>query len=764
MTTQTDWAPLHKALQAIAARCDGARANDGVGFRGQDVLFGHRIATYVTSDEYTEDLAREVYRVCRIYKGQLATVGIDFDTLPKPEVEATETVHAARDLARTAERKSGKAVTVDVAGADFVVKGKTYDHRDVIKQAGARWDGADKVWRIPSTSVNDVSWLVTTLKAEVTRAAETLLEGADADAAAPEAPEAIKAIALLNGLQAILVWKNVSNDDFSKYLDDSRRLPGRKYLPKQQANMVDISEELLAFGRKHDFTGTDEVEAALIDIAEAKAMEAERATAAEAASKAHDTDRVVAISEHLYPFQRAGVAYVVDHAGGRAIIGDEMGLGKTRQGLSVLETVEAYPAWVICPAHLKGNWLKEIKALLPNRTVEVVSGLAPYPVASDIMIINYDILDEWVEAQDDDGEEYLFNPQGLLLDESHYVKNDKAQRTHAAKRIAARVPEAGVVVCLTGTPVLNRPSEIISQLEIINGLHHFGRKVDFLREYCLTQDDSGRSTYGGARNLVDLNRVLRQNVYVRREKMDVLTELPPKQRVSEFTTLSDSDLREYRKAKANIVAYLRDLKGNEAAYRAGRAEVLVRLNTLRQLVGRAKIGNTVEWVDNFVESTGRKLVVFAIHQDVQEGLAKGIAEKGYVVDRIKGGMSQAQVESVVRNFQEGATQVLVCSLKAGGTGHTLTAAQDVLLIEQGWTPGEHDQAEDRIHRIGAEGAEHITAHYLLAPDTVDDTMYNIISSKRAVVSAVTSGIEVEDTESIVDQVVDALLSGAATVQ
>jgi SNF2 family DNA or RNA helicase len=246
----------------------------------------------------------------------------------------------------------------------------------------------------------------------------------------------------------------------------------------QKANVVNISEELLAFIDEHGFDGREAVVERLNELSEALAQEALRAATAEQASRAHDTDRPVALSDNLYPFQRAGVAYVVDHAGGRAIIGDEMGLGKTRQGLSVLETTESYPAVSVCPAHLKSNWLKETKALLPHRSVEVLKGTAVHRTTADIVIINYDILSDWVDAQpDEDGEPEYLAPQGLVLDESHYVKNDAAQRTSAAKRLASRVPQAGCVVLLTGTPVLNRPAEIISQLEIINSLSIFGRNA-----------------------------------------------------------------------------------------------------------------------------------------------------------------------------------------------------------------------------------------------------------------------------------------------
>jgi SNF2 family DNA or RNA helicase len=625
-----------------------------------------------------------------------------------------------------------------VQGADFTFA-QCFDIKDDLKRVlGAHWDGSDKTWRVPVSKAPQVLAFTSTTAVVVSQAAEAVMVNV----------EPVEAVVTNTRKITVLPGFAVVESEYDAVLVDAvRRLPGRKYDAKNKINMVLVTDALLDFAVLHGFDGIAEIKANLAGQAEAIAQEASRASAAEDASKALTTDRVVALSEHLYPFQRAGVAAALDHFGGRAIIGDEMGLGKTRQGLAALETANAYPAVIVCPASLKNNWLREIKALVPGRTVQVAASRSAEPTTADITVINYDILSDWLGEIVDRG------VQGVLLDESHFIKSDKASRTKAAISLCRAVPQEGVVLLLSGTPILNRPAELVTQLDAIGKAGVFGRKVDFLREYCLVTDDSGRSSYTGAKNMSDLNRILRQNCYVRRVKQDVFTELPDKVRVQSFTTLDDMTLRHYRRAEANTIAWLRENKGDLAASNAMRAEVLVRLNVLRNLAGEAKIEQAVTWARDFIESTGRSLVIFAWHISVQHALRDRLADLGVVT--ILG--SQKDVEDHKARFQSGAAKVIVCSMQAGAQGHTLTAAEDVLFVEQGWTPGNHSQCEDRTY--GRVNDLHgTTAHYLLADDTIDVTIFNLIAAKRAVVDAVTDGVEAGENGSIVDDLVDALMS------
>src|SRR5215210_6200917 len=163
----------------------------------------------------------------------------------------------------------------------------------------------------------------------------------------------------------------------------------------------------------------------------------------------------------LHPFQRAGVQYALQRR--RTFIADEQGLGKTIQALAAIEAADAFPTAVICPASVKLNWERETQTWLPQRRVEVVDGRnsSGWPAEADnadLVVLNYDILEPHLDKL------LARGLRALVLDESHYVKNARAQRTKAALELANKLPEDALRLALTGTPVLNRPEELVSQL------------------------------------------------------------------------------------------------------------------------------------------------------------------------------------------------------------------------------------------------------------------------------------------------------------
>lgn len=471
----------------------------------------------------------------------------------------------------------------------------------------------------------------------------------------------------------------------------------------------------------------------------------------------------------LKPFQTVGVAYAT--AARRVLIGDEMGLGKTIQALTTLEANDAFPAVVVCPASLRGNWANEVAKFLPGRTAEIVAGRRPYDVTADIVIVGQDVLRDWADI--------LAQPVALVIDESHYFKTPGAQRTKAAQALAETVPAEGVVICLTGTPIQNRPVELLSQLQILGALDKVAPRprkpsgkggtftvkdweYSFKFAFCGPEHNGHGWEFKGASNLDQLNDALRSNVLVRRERQEVLG-LNDTRRVTIPLTLNGA-LDTYRAAEGDIIAHVAALASANAAIEAlkagddpdaasriaaiqaeqavRRAEILVTLTTLRNLAGEAKIGASVEWVRDFFDSNpDRKLVVFAWHKSVQAGLVEALAE--FNPAQILGG--QADVEAQKERFQtDDDCKVIVCSIKAAAEGHTLTAASDVLFVEQPWHAGAEQQCEDRCNRIGQE-AEQVFSWKLLAAGTVDEWVANIIEDKRSIVRAAVVGGEVADT-------------------
>ena len=443
----------------------------------------------------------------------------------------------------------------------------------------------------------------------------------------------------------------------------------------------------------------------------------------------------------LLPYQKAGVLYASNAR--RCFIADDMGLGKTLQAIATVEYVwDSYPALVVCPPNLVLNWKKEYAKWLPNRKVAVVTDRKNFPEEDfDVLVIGYSNISHW--------EKRLLDFRACVFDESHYVKSPAAQRTKAAVKIAKRIPTAGLVLCLTGTPVTNRPAEYASQLDILGKLNTFGGLWGFYRRYCgAFRDRFGQWNISGHSNLDELNEKLRGNCYIRRTKDQVLEDLPPVRHAPVYVTGSPAQMVEYQKAERDIVEYLVE-RAKQIAEELGTSprsaavvakmkaeanEHLVRLSVLRRLAAKAKMDAVHEFIDSHKEA-GLKVVVAAHHRDVVDEIANKYGNL-----KIQGGMLVEDVETGKSRFQELPCEeapVMVLSIQAAKTGHTLTAAQDVLFVELPWTPADVDQTYSRCHRLGQQGS--VTATYLLCEGTIDEYIYDLIERKRGVVNVATDG-------------------------
>lgn len=462
-----------------------------------------------------------------------------------------------------------------------------------------------------------------------------------------------------------------------------------------------------------------------------------------AESTASNADiEVEGLNLSLYPFQKAGVAYAIKNK--RVFIADEMGLGKTVQAIATIQKLNAYPAIIVCPASLKYNWEKEWNTWVSNKTISVWNGTGD---PADIVIINYDMLKKRIDDLKS------INAKSIVFDESHYLKNGKAQRTVAANGVSKNIEYRFL---LTGTPIVNRPVELISQLNILGRLNEFGGFWKFAERYCnLTHNGFGYDLKG-ASNLEELNEKLRGFCFIRREKKEVLKELPDKQKVTIPVELSNR--KDYDNYEAEFILWVRNRKNEatqnekikeqlkgmkltpeqfEAAAKrlsqenSERAEHLFRIETLKQKAAMGKLDESVEWIENFLES-GEKLVIFATHKEI----IRRIAEK-FNCKSITGETSPIDRQTIVEDFQNNPdTKLIVLNIKAGGVGLTLTAASNVLFLEFPWTPGDLEQAIDRCHRIGQQNS--VTAWFFVGKDTIDEEIIEMIGIKQNVVSQVTN--------------------------
>jgi SWI/SNF-related matrix-associated actin-dependent regulator of chromatin subfamily A-like protein 1 len=285
--------------------------------------------------------------------------------------------------------------------------------------------------------------------------------------------------------------------------------------------------------------------------------------------------------------------------------------------------------------------------------------------------------------------------------------------------------------------VMNHPDELIAQLRVLGRLEEFGSGARFSRRFQGV----------GAEERIHWH--LRRSCFVRRVKADVLPQLPRKRQVVVPVALDNE--REYRLAEQDVIAWLReqplDLSELDRRVAAAlRAERLAQLNALKRLAARGKLGPALAWIDDFLASD-EPLVVFCGHREVQDLVLERFPDAAHLLGRDS---AQAR-EAAVRAFQEdGGPQLIVCSTRVGAQGITLTRASNVAFLDLEWTPAIHDQAEDRCHRIGQEDA--VTAWYLLAAETIDETMIELIARKRGIVDAVTDGRR-DESEALLQAVV-----------
>ncbi|MEA2194481.1 MAG: SWI/SNF-related matrix-associated actin-dependent regulator of chromatin subfamily A-like protein 1 [Solirubrobacteraceae bacterium] len=556
------------------------------------------------------------------------------------------------------------------------------------------------------------------------RCVEALLSGVDPP------PARLTAARTFDGerLRLDVLWDSDAGAAFCK-------LPGAdarsRTLPIDPWIVEPLDEFVATFAVEVDGAGAlvldalrEEHAAALAQIRSSRAISAEPIE-----------DVAAKLGGELAPFQWAAVRYALEAR--RCFFADEQGLGKTVEALATLEADGAFPAIVVCPASLKLNWQREAEHWLGHRSVALVEGRMAVAPSADITILNYEIVAAQREGLSRIG------PRALVVDESHYVKNPQAKRTQAVRRLAASVVEGGLKLALSGTPVLNHAEELVAQLRVIGRLEDFGSGAQFTRRF------------RGELSEERLHWHLRRRCFVRRLKSEVLPQLPAKRQVVVPVALSNTT--EYRLAEEDVIAWLRsqplDLRELNATIAATlRAQRLAQLGTLQRLAARGKLAAALSWIADFLAS-GEPLVVFARHVEVQEALLARFPAAGHLLGRD----SAVAREAAVRAFQDpGGPQLLIGATRVAGQGITLTRASNVAFLELEWTPAMHDQAEDRCHRIGQHDA--VTAWYLLAADTIDETMAELIQRKRGVIAAVTDGRRL-DGDGLVEAVVRELREG-----
>jgi len=430
----------------------------------------------------------------------------------------------------------------------------------------------------------------------------------------------------------------------------------------------------------------------------------------------------------LFPYQKKGVRKIT-HFKGRALLADEMGLGKTLQALEwIVENPQAQPALVVCPAHLK--WMWERACAERGLMAQVLSGMKPTKKGIDfkthITIINYSIFKKWRQIL----KRSKF--QTMIIDESHFLKNRKAIRTKAVTTFSKKIP---YITALSGTPILNAPAEIWTIINILRP-DLFPSFFAFARRYCKPILRPWGWEYKGSTHAKELHLILKRHVLIRRKKIDVLPELPEKTRT---IIPVEIPMREYNKAKNHFISWLKSINPGKAS-RAKKAQTLTQLGYLKRLAAKLKYDMVKNWIDSFLEESDEKLVVFGVHKSIVRRLHNEYKKNSVIID---GNCSESNKEKAVSSFQNrDKIRLFFGNIQAAGTGITLTASSKVLFAELDWTPNNHTQAEDRIHRIGQAQLSQI--YYMIAKGTIEEMLCGLIQKKMEMVSATIDGTKETD--------------------
>jgi len=436
----------------------------------------------------------------------------------------------------------------------------------------------------------------------------------------------------------------------------------------------------------------------------------------------------------LFPYQSIGVSFIESHDG-RVLIADEMGLGKTIQVLAWLQLhPEKRPVIIVVPASLKLNWKKEAFDWMKSPRVQIISGKdTTTPIIGEIIVINYDILPAWVKIL------IKIKAKVLIADECHYFKNSKAKRSKAVMSLGKTIPH---IIAISGTPIQNRPIEIFNSIKLIApGM--FPNYFIFGQRFCDAKNNGFGWNFNGESNTRELHQILTESIMIRRLKSDVLSDLPDKQ--YSFIPLELDNEAEYMKASADFLNYIKINRGEEAFARASNAEVLGRIEVLKQLAVKGKMPQAIEWIQDFLNGGG-KLVVFAVHKEIIDLLYKAFPD---ITVKVDGSTSMKEREEAVADFQTNtAIRLFVGNIKVAGVGITLTASSNVIFLELPWTPGELSQAIDRLHRIGQKFQVFVI--FLLAANTIEEQIGALIDKKREILNLLLDGGTGDDVSLITE--------------
>jgi len=440
-----------------------------------------------------------------------------------------------------------------------------------------------------------------------------------------------------------------------------------------------------------------------------------------------------ALVADLRPYQEEGFRWLARlhawDAGG--CLADDMGLGKTIQAIAMmLHLAEKGPSLVVCPASVISNWGEELRKFAPTLSVnflkatnreETLTALASF----DVLVITYGLL------QSEEKRIASIQWTMAVLDEAHAIKNNHTKSSKAAMSI-----KAGFKLALTGTPVQNHLGELWNLFNYCNpGL--LGSLAQFTERYLKNEIPQQKNR---------LKKLISPFI-LRRTKNKVLDELPPKTEITQLIELSEEEMAFYEALRREAVLALENNEGsNGQQHLQALAEITkLRLACCNPALVNKEIKLTSSKMDAFLEiilelkaNNHRALVFsqFVVHLAL---IREALDKQGISYQYLDGSTPVAERESIVKAFQTGKGDLFLISLKAGGLGLNLTAADYVLHLDPWWNPAIEDQASDRAHRIGQ--TRPVTIYRLVAKNTIEEKILRLHATKREMATNLLDGTD-----------------------
>lgn len=469
-----------------------------------------------------------------------------------------------------------------------------------------------------------------------------------------------------------------------------------------------------------------------------------------------------------YQYQIDGVKFI-EKSGFKTLVMDEPGLGKTLQALLAihLHKEETLPVLIVCKSSLVMQIYQEIYRFFgykENYIVQLIQKGTDIPVPGfDFYIVSYDVLRRisgrsrnkeisdinWSEENRKKNPLLSFPFKTLILDEVQAIKNPDSARTKEVRELAKNIPN---IIALSATPAKNHAGELFIPLNILQPTR-FRNYKSFLRQH-VDQYWKGRSYKLGGLRDPEFFKEITSDFIIRRKREDVLPDLPKgANRLFREVDFQSKQLEDaYKEAQKEFEDFYFSIgeKGLNSFSQA--TNILAMLTAMRKLTGIAKVPAVVDFLEEFIVGTDRKIVVFLHHLDAKDLLSmhlKKLAEQykkegddktaiGLKPLFLGADLSQESRNDKVREFKESDSRILIASTLSAGEGLNMQFVSDAIMMERQWNPANEEQAEGRFIRIGMT-ADRVDVHYFIASGTVDEFFTELIEIKRAAMGTIDGG-------------------------